>query len=294
MSMAVELLEVQQRVNAVIDQVVPEAAGPASKLLEAMHYSIQGGKRIRAFLVLKAAETFGFDPHVVMPAAIAFELMHAASLIHDDMPCIDDADTRRGISACHMEFDEHTALLAGDALIIKAFELLASLHKSGVSPDRVCRVVEEFAEATGATGLIAGEAADIEGEQRPPDANTLSFIHTNKTGKLIIAAARTGALLAGANDEDLSTLTEYAHHLGLLFQITDDILDETSTEEEMGKPVGADGEAGKMTYPALFGLDEAYQRADEVAASALAAASGLPANVELWNELVTVVRDRRA
>ncbi len=294
MSIAVELSATQQRINAVIDQVVPEAIGPASKLLAAMHYSIRGGKRIRAFMVMKAAETFGLDPQAVLPAAIAFELVHAASLIHDDMPCIDNADTRRGIPSCHAEFDEHTALLAGDALIIKAFELLASLHRSGVPAERVCRVVEEFGQATGATGLIAGEAADIEGELLPPDADTLSFIHINKTGKLIVAAARTGALLAGADDEALHIVTEFAHHVGLLFQITDDILDETSTEEEMGKPVGADGDAGKMTYPALLGLGGACCRADEVAALATAAADNLPANVELWHELVMLVRNRRA
>ncbi len=268
-----------------------DSTGPPRRLLEAMAYCTRGGKRVRAFITIEAAKTFGDEAEDVLPAAMALEFMHAASLVHDDMPCIDDSPMRRGRPSCHIQFDEHTALLAGDALIIRAFELLASLRNS-VDPGRVARVVEEFAAATGAEGLIAGEAADIEGEQQEPDAEMLDYIHLNKTASLITAAARTGAILAGAPDDDLQTITEYARHLGLLFQITDDILDETATEEQLGKPVGADEASGKMTYPALMGLGNSHQRAEEIAQMALKQAKLLPANVDIFTGLVDMVLNR--
>ncbi|MFP3904803.1 MAG: polyprenyl synthetase family protein [Armatimonadota bacterium] len=265
--------------------------GPPQKLLKAMHYSTRGGKRVRAFLTIEAAKIFGLTARDVLPAAMALEFMHAASLIHDDMPCIDDSPMRRGRPSCHIQFDEHTALLAGDALIIRAFELLASLRNS-IDPGRVARVVEEFAAATGAEGLIAGEAADIEGEQEEPNAEMLEYIHTNKTASLITAAARTGAILSGASEDHLRTLTTYARHLGLLFQITDDILDETATEQQLGKPVGADEASGKMTYPALMGLQKARQRAEKIADMASQQATLLPANAGVFTGLVDMVLNR--
>lgn len=274
-----------------LDEYLLDCAGPPKKLLEAMKYCTRGGKRVRAFITIEAAKTFGATAEDVLPAAMALEFMHAASLVHDDMPCIDDSPIRRGRPSCHTQFDEHTALLAGDALIIRAFELLASLRTS-IDPARVARVVEEFAVATGAEGLIAGEAADIEGEQQEPDAEMLDYIHLNKTASLITAAARTGAILAGAPEGDLETLTAYARHLGLLFQITDDILDETATEEQLGKPVGADEASGKMTYPALMGLEQSQQRAEEIARKTLQHAELLPANVDVFTGLVDMVLNR--
>ncbi len=288
-----QLTAVREMLDGVIASYLPEPVGPAERLLMAMRYGVEGGKRVRAFITIKAAEMWGVEAARVLPAAVAVELMHAASLIHDDMPCIDDAATRRGLASCHEEFEEHTALLAGDALIIRAFELLASLHGNGFEAGAVLRVVGEFAEATGATGLIGGEAADIEGEKMGPQANVLNFIHTNKTAKLIVAAARNGAILAGADEAGLRTLTEYSHHLGLLFQITDDILDATETEAQLGKPAGVDAAAGKMTYPALLGLERAKERAQDVAQMAVAAAERLPSHSGLWVDLANLVLNRR-
>lgn len=277
-----------------ISSFLPEPSGPAQRLLEAMCYSTRGGKRIRGFITIQAAEAFGLEAELVLPAAVAMEFMHAASLIHDDMPCVDDSPTRRGVASCHTQFDEHTALLAGDALIIRAFELLSSLGETGVEVTAVLRVVAEFAEATGAMGLIGGEAADIEGEQQRVDAHTLEFIHTNKTAKLIMASARTGAILAEAHEDTLGTLTEYAHHLGLLFQITDDILDATGTDAQLGKPAGADLVAQKMTYPALMGVDGARRRAKQIAGMAVRAAENLPDGHEIWIPLAHLVVERQS
>jgi geranylgeranyl diphosphate synthase type II len=283
--------ETQSLINQRIDAYLPEPVGHAGRLLSAMRYASRGGKRVRAFIMLQAAEMFGLDAQAVLPAAIAIELTHAASLVHDDLPCIDDSPLRRGIASCHTEFDEHTALLAGDALFIRAYELFASLDDERIASSSIVRVIGEFAQATGALGLIGGEAADIEAETQEPDADTLQFIHTNKTGRLIAASARTGAILAGAPDGALRTLTEYANHLGLLFQITDDILDETSSEEQLGKPAGADGESEKMTYPALLGLEGAVRRAEQVARMATAAAEELPELVP-WVALVELILQR--
>ncbi len=292
MDIAQHLAATQALIEQGLNGFLPEPVGPAARLLAAMRYSVQGGKRVRAFITIQAAEMFGLTTEAVLPAAVAIEFMHAASLIHDDMPCIDDSPMRRGLPSCHTQFDQHTALLAGDALIVRAFELLASVRTSGIDPAAIVRVIGEFAEATGAMGLIGGEAADIEAENQPPEANLLSFIHTNKTAKLIVAAARTGAILALAEDAPLRTLSEYAHHLGLLFQITDDILDATGTEARLGKPVGADRASQKMTYPALLGVAGSRQRAQEVARMAIAAAEVLQARNDLWVQLVNLLLER--
>jgi geranylgeranyl diphosphate synthase type II len=285
------LADVQALVSEHMSDYMIEPQGPARRLLEAMEYSVQGGKRVRAFITIQAAETFGTDRTDVLPAAIAVEFMHAASLVHDDMPCIDDSPMRRGRPSCHAEADEHTALLAGDALIIRAFELLASV-RAGIGAAPAARVVEEFARATGAEGLIAGEAADIEAERMEPDEQTLEYIHINKTARLIVAAARTGAILAGAPDDDIDRISEYARHLGLLFQITDDLLDETATQTQLGKPVGADEASGKMTYPALLGIEQTRVRAGQTAELALEAAEALPNRRKTWRGLVELVLNR--
>lgn len=281
----------QQLVNDRIETFLAEPVGHAQRLLAAMRYACVGGKRVRAFITLHAAEMFGLEAEAVLPAAIAVEFTHAASLIHDDLPCIDDSPLRRGVPACHIEFDEHTALLAGAALFMRSYELLTSIEDERIPAGAIVRVVREFAQATGGQGLIGGEAADIEAENAEPDADTLRFIHTNKTGRLIAASARTGAILAGADDGPLRNLTEYANHLGLLFQITDDILDATASDEQLGKPAGADQNSAKMTYPALLGLDGAVRRAQQVATMATAAAEQLP-TPDLWTALGELVLGR--
>ena len=256
-----------------------------------MRHSLQGGKRLRGVLVMRSAATFGLDPQSVIPAACAFEMLHAATLIHDDLPCIDDADLRRGREACHIAFDEHTALLAADALIIGSFEQIASLRRS-CDPARTLRVVEEFAQYTGAAGLIGGEQADIISEDLPPDVDLLRFIHENKTAKLICAACRTGAILAGAEGEALEAVSDYGMTLGLLFQVTDDILDVVGDEDVLGKPTGADADAGKQTYPDAIGLEGAREEARRLGDRAVEIAARLPDEVEFWRSMAELVVSR--
>ncbi len=287
--------EVLARDAAVLDGVLPECIPAcdrrAGALEEAMRHSLRGGKRLRGVLVMRSAATFGLSPETVMPAACAFEMLHAATLIHDDLPCIDDSDLRRGRASCHIAFDEHTALLAADALIIASFEQIASLRRV-CDPARTLRVVEEFARFTGGGGLIGGEQADIISEELPPDLELLRFIHENKTAKLICASCRTGAILAGASEEHLDAISDYGMTLGLLFQVTDDILDVVGDEDVLGKPTGADADAGKQTYPDAIGLEGAQQEARRLADHAMEIAARLPAQVKFWRSMAQLVVER--
>ncbi len=280
----------------VLDEVLPgslpECDPRAGGLADAMRHSMRGGKRLRGVLVMRSAATFGLDPQIVMPAACAFEMLHAATLIHDDLPCIDDSDLRRGRDSCHVAFNEHTALLAADALIIASFEQIASL-RDACDPARTLQVVEEFAQFTGAGGLIGGEQADIISEQLPPDVDLLRFIHENKTAKLICASCRTGAVLAGADEQHLSAISDYGMTLGMLFQVTDDILDVVGDEDVLGKPTGADADAGKQTYPDAIGLEGAREEARRLADHAMEIADQLPAEVEFWQSMAQLVVTRQ-
>lgn len=286
------LRETQAFMEPALEAYLPRAEDLPTALPAAMRHALRGGKRLRPFLVLQSARAFGLRPESVLPTACAVEFMHCATLVHDDMPCIDNAARRHGQPSLHVAFNEATALLAADALIILSFECLArQAEMPGLEAQRVLQCVQEFAEATGPRGLIVGEALDIEAEKRPYTEQELEFIHLHKTAKLIIFSTRAGALLAGAQNESLATLTDYARALGLLFQITDDLLDVTATEEELGKPVGADAAAGKATYPGLLGLLAARQRAQEVAWEAREAARQLP-QADLWEALVDFVLKR--
>ncbi len=284
--------DILRRDAAVLDQALcsylPAADSRTGQLAAAMAHSVRGGKRLRGVIVMRSAATFGLAPAVVIPSACAFEMLHAATLVHDDLPCIDNSDLRRGRPSCHVAFDEPTALLAADALIIAAFEALATQAET-VEPARVVRVIRDFSQFTGADGLIGGEQADIIGEDRPPDLELVRFIHVNKTARLICAACRTGAMLAGADEAQVEAMSDYGLTLGLLFQVTDDILDVIGDAEVLGKPIGADAQAGKQTYPAAVGLDGAREHARNLAAKARDIASGLPAEVDFWRSLADLV-----
>jgi geranylgeranyl diphosphate synthase, type II len=287
------LAQTQELVSQSLDDYLPPPIGLPTAVPAAMRHALQGGKRLRPMLVLQSAAAFRLEPATVMPTACAVEMMHCATLVHDDLPCIDNADLRHGLPALHVAFDEATALLAADALIIEAFGCLAQQGAvAGVAPGAALQLVRELAEFTGARGLIVGEALDIETESRPYTEADLEFIHLNKTAKLIMFSTRAGAILAGAEASVLQTLTDYAEALGLLFQITDDLLDVTATEAEMGKPVGADAAAGKATYPGLLGLEAAQRRAEEVGARAMASARELPGS-DFWLSLAEFVVSRR-
>ena len=265
------------------------------QIVEAMHYSLPGGKRLRPMIVMQSAETFGLPGARILPTACGFELLHVATLIHDDLPAIDNSPLRRGRPSCHTAFDEATAVLAGDGLIIAAHSALAAQAEvEGISAELVLRVIAEFCAFTGASGVIGGEAADIRGEKQPPDRVLVEYIHLNKTAKLFEAATRAGAILAEAPDEQIELIGSYGRTLGLLFQVTDDVLDVTSSAQVLGKPARADAHAGKQTYPALVGLEGAGQYAEQLATQAQALAEALPANREFWQGLVVLTLDRQA
>lgn len=289
------LAETVRAVDGALPDFLPPASSHTGQLEAALHHTLAGGKRVRPFVVQQAAETFGLAAEAVMPTACGFELVHTATLIHDDLPCIDNADRRRARPASHLVFGEWTALLAADALIIAAFAALATqAQDSRTPPGGVTRIIAEFAHYLGAEGVIGGEAADIAGEELPPDGELVAFIHLHKTAQLFVAAARAGAILAGAQEAQIDLMGEYARHLGLLFQVTDDLLDATGEEESLGKPVGADAAAGKQTYPAALGLAEAQEYADRLANQTLALAQQMPARQEIWRGLVWLVRLRQS
>lgn len=289
------LSETARRVDEHLPQYLPEVGQPAQQVREAMRHSLTGGKRVRPMVVLQSAETFGLSADVAMPTACGFELLHTATLIHDDLPAIDDSSLRRTRPSCHAAFGEATAILAGDALIIAAYDALAAQAQiEAVAPGAVLQVVAEFGTYAGASGVIGGELADIHGETVETDRQLLEYIHLNKTAKLFEGAGRAGAILAEAGDESIEAIGSYCRSVGLLFQVTDDILDVTSSAETLGKPTGLDEQAGKQTYPALVGVDGARQHARDLAEQAVELTDRLPANHLFWRGLVKLVLDRQA
>ncbi len=289
------LSETARRVDQHLPQYLPEVGQPAQQVVEAMRYSLLGGKRIRPLIVLQSAETFGVPADAAMPTACGFELLHTATLIHDDLPAIDDSSLRRARVSCHAAFDEATAILAGDALIIAAYDALAAQAQiEAVAPGTVLQVIAEFGTYAGASGVIGGELADIHGETMETDRELLEYIHLNKTAKLFEGAGRAGAILAEAGDESIEAIGSYCRSVGLLFQVTDDILDVTSSAEVLGKPTGLDEQAGKQTYPALGGVDGARQYAQDLSEQAVELSERLPANHPFWRGLVKLVVDRQA
>ncbi|HEY3398153.1 MAG TPA: polyprenyl synthetase family protein [Armatimonadota bacterium] len=284
------LVATARRVDALLPDYLPPASPYAGNLGAALGHTLQQGKRVRPLVVMQAAATCGLPEDLVLPTACGFELLHTATLIHDDLPSIDNADLRRGLPASHVAFGESTAVLAGDALIIAAYAALARQAECPQTPaDRVVRVIAEFCRYVGAEGVLGGEAADIAGEQQPPELALLSYIHHAKTAALFVGAARAGAILAGAPEAHVEQFGAFAEQLGLLFQVTDDLLDATGDAAALGKPAGADAAAGKQTYPAVLGLEGAQRYAQELADETLAAAAALPARPELWSGLVWLV-----
>jgi geranylgeranyl diphosphate synthase type II len=255
-------LQVEEALDAALGPERPES------LREAMRYSLlAGGKRLRPILCLAACDLAGGDSALAMPTAVALEMIHTMSLIHDDLPAMDNDDLRRGRPTNHKVYGEAKAILAGDALLTRAFEMVA-LRSPGVPPERLLAVVGEISLAAGAPGLVGGQVVDLESEARPVDLATLEYIHLHKTGALLRACVLSGALVAGASKEMLTALEVYARGIGLAFQIIDDILDVTSSSEVLGKTPGKDQVADKTTYPKLLGLEESRRRAEDLVAEA--------------------------
>jgi geranylgeranyl diphosphate synthase type II len=258
----------RQRVEAALESsLAPER--PES-LREAMRYSLlAGGKRLRPILCLAACELAGGDGSLAMPTAVALEMVHTMSLIHDDLPAMDNDDLRRGRPTNHKVYGEAKAILAGDALLTRAFEMVA-LRSPGVPPERLLAVVGELSLAAGAPGLVGGQVVDLECEAKQVDLDTLEYIHLHKTGALLRACVVSGALIAGASEPLLGALRTYARGIGLAFQIIDDILDLTASSEVLGKTAGKDLAADKTTYPKLLGLEESRRRAEDLVQEAKA------------------------
>ncbi|RJQ26073.1 MAG: polyprenyl synthetase family protein [Peptococcaceae bacterium] len=261
---------------------------------QAVRYSVfAGGKRLRPALVMAGAEAVGGDSQKVLPAACALELLHTYSLIHDDLPAMDNDDYRRGKPTCHKVFGEAVAVLAGDALLTLSFQLLAENAAGGLAgPEDVLRVINEVAAAAGTFGMIGGQVVDIFAAGRAVDAGTIKYIHSHKTAAVCRAAVRAGAILAGAEEAPLAALTDYAGHLGLAFQIKDDLLDFEGEAGKIGKPVGSDLRNKKATYPLVFGVEAARAEADWAADRALAALECFGGEVEFLRRLAYFVINR--
>jgi geranylgeranyl diphosphate synthase, type II len=251
-------------IDGALDRLLPgEFLAPVS-VHQAIRWSVfAGGKRFRPILLLTTGEVFGARSEALLAPACALEMIHTYSLIHDDLPSMDDDELRRGRPTCHIQFDEATAILAGDALQTLAFQVIA--EEPTLSAEQRVRLVSELARAAGTPeGMVAGQARDLEAESRVVSGDELEQIHRLKTAALIVAAARCGAIIAEANEPDLEAVGKYAAQLGLLFQITDDLLDITATAETLGKTPGKDARAQKATYPSLYGIESAHQRANLV------------------------------
>ena len=259
----------KQIVEKALDQSLP--VGEPVKIYEAMRYSLlAGGKRLRPILCLATVELLGGNQNIAMATACALEMIHTMSLIHDDLPAMDNDDYRRGSPTNHKVYGEDIAILAGDGLLAYSFEHVAE-QTPDVSMDRVVKVLAILGKAVGADGLVGGQVMDLDCEGKADvTAETLSCIHRRKTGALLEACVSSGAILAGASQDDLKRLSIYSQNIGLAFQIVDDILDVTATSEELGKTAGKDISAQKATYPKLWGLENSRQKAQELVDDAIA------------------------
>lgn len=285
--------EHRARFEAYLEGLVFSEEPRLETLVEAMRYAmLGGGKRVRPTLCMEVADVFGSEPGLVLPSAAAVELIHTYSLIHDDLPAMDDDDFRRGRPTVHKKYGEAMGILAGDAFFGESLTLI-TVHQEG-SPEQVLEVVRELAGSTGVNGMAGGQVMDMDqtGVGDAADPETLQMIHNYKTGALIKSSARIGAILAGAGEDEQAAVSEYAMELGLCFQIVDDVLNATSTREALGKSAGSDAEQGKATFVGVYGLDGAKKEADEAAEKALQTLSTIDGDTSGLEELALFVRHR--
>lgn len=289
------IAECGEIVNKKLEQVIPSGNVEPKRLHQAIRHSIfAGGKRFRPMLVFAVGNTFGADTKKLVSVAAAVEMIHTYSLIHDDLPAMDDDDLRRGRETCHIKFDEATAILAGDALQNMAFQTIA--EDENLSAEIRIRLVKEIAQASGTPyGMVAGQQMDLdaEGFENSVTLEELEEIHKAKTGAMIRVSAGVGAIIAGANEAELEAVTNYAAGLGLLFQITDDLLDITQTTEVLGKTAGKDITADKATYPAFYGIEETKHLAKKVHDDACAELGKIKQNTDVLCEIAEYILNRR-
>ena len=294
MQLVTYLEERKKLIDEELDQYLPQHGQAPERLREAMRYSVfAGGKRLRPILTMAAAEAMGKGKELVLPAACALEFIHTYSLIHDDLPAMDDDDLRRGKPTCHRVYGEATAILAGDALLTLAFAVISKNRMiARISGDTVAEVVQIIADGAGAAGMVGGQIADLEAEGQPADEETMLYIHSRKTGALFQAALGAGALLAGADKSALSAFKRFGEQFGLAFQITDDILDVEGDTELIGKPAGSDEKNAKATYPSIYGLEQSYRMAEESVAQAVDALRVFPERAEPLRQIARYLLTR--
>lgn len=283
-----------EKIEAILDEALPLANSQPKVIHEAMRYStLGGGKRLRALLAMAACVAVGGQAEQAAGLSAALEMVHAYSLIHDDLPSMDDDDLRRGKPANHIVYGEGMAVLAGDALLTEAFAELANMpEKYGVSEKVTLRIIAEFAQGIGSRGMVGGQVVDILAQDQDLSAETLEYIHRHKTGALFIVALRGGALIGGASEAELAKITRYGEHFGYAFQIQDDILDEIGESEQLGKAVGSDELLGKQTYPRLYGLEKSQEMAQNHVQECLEAISDFSSKGMALKELATFIIQR--
>jgi geranylgeranyl diphosphate synthase type II len=288
------IAEQQKCVDAALGRCVPPESQDPSTIHRAMRYSLfAGGKRIRPLLAIASAQAILDVPAGVESAACSLELIHTYSLIHDDLPALDNDDLRRGRPTCHKVFGEAIAILAGDALLTLAFEVLSKLE--GVDAERRIELVKELATSSGTVrGMIGGQVNDLEGEGKPPTPELLESIHRAKTGALLRASVRMGAIYAGATVDQLADLTRFGEHAGLAFQIVDDVLDIEQSSEALGKTAGKDAQQNKITFPAVYGLERSHEMAEQERLAAHAALASFGERGERLKQLADLIVRRHA
>ena len=287
------LKEYKQMVENRIEELFPEADCSYNEVIKAARYSLlNGGKRIRPVIMMEFCKLCGGKPEDALDFAVALEMIHTYSLIHDDLPCMDNDDMRRGKPSCHKAFGEDIALLSGDALLTEAFFVASNAR---VSADKRLNAISFLSTNAGVHGMIGGQVLDLSFEENKPDAAALQDMYMRKTGALLIAAASIGCISAGKYDQEtLKSAAKYGYNLGLAFQIVDDILDVTANEEVLGKPVGSDDKNNKTTFVSLYGLSEAFAIAAQLSNSALDALDEIGGDTEALYEITNYLLDRNS
>ena len=292
-SLSAAMADAAAAVAQSLDRILPKSDFPEQKLFDAMRYSaLGGGKRLRPFLVLSSATIFGVSVDCAMRAAAAVECIHCYSLIHDDLPAMDNSDLRRGRPTAHKQYDEATAILAGDALLTLAFEILAD-PRTHEDPQVRCKLITALAKSSGVHGMVGGQMLDLIAETTNLDIGAITRLQRLKTGELIAFSAEAGAILGKASQQHHNALRAYAHDLGLAFQIIDDLLDAEGTEAETGKSVGRDAKAGKATFVTILGADRARNQAKLLSEQAIQHLSVLDGRAKHLEDVARFVVDRK-
>ena len=290
-------LEAKKKIiDEALERYLPGEDNYPPVIFKAVRYSLfAGGKRIRPILCMASAEAVGGNVESILPVACSLELIHTYSLIHDDLPAIDDDDYRRGRLTSHKVFGEDIAILAGDALLTEAFRLMSERTlMDKIPPEKLLAVIHDVAEAAGYFGMVGGQVVDVQSEGKDVDSEVLNYIHTRKTGAMITVAVKAGALLSNAGEVELNALISYGRHVGLAFQIADDILNVEGDKVLLGKGTGSDVKRGKVTYPALMGLDASRKKAAELVENALTAIKNFDHNAEPLRMIAGYIVERRA